>query len=121
MHNSEDYFLLGTLSKTHGVHGEFVLKLNNIDADDIEEMESVFIEFDGLLVPFFISEFFQKSAESLIIKFEDIETEEQASEFVSCKVFTQNHVAPPKDSFISIAESIMDYQVIDLKVWDISG
>lgn len=113
MQNREDYFLLGTLSKTHGVSGELVLKLNNLDADDIEEMGSVFIEFDGLLVPFFISQCFAKNMNSLVVKFEDIDSSEQAGEFVNCKVFSSEIISGDTDDFLRQIDLLIGFDVID--------
>jgi 16S rRNA processing protein RimM len=45
---------LGTLAKPHGTKGALMLKLRNNKAEDFKKRESVFVEIDGLLVPFFV-------------------------------------------------------------------
>lgn len=120
MHHNEDYYLIGILSKIHGVNGELVLRLNNnLITDDIEELGTVFIEFDGLLVPFFVSGFYSKNPNSFIIKFDDIDSADQANEFVNCKVFTQDLITPETDDLISDPDSIVGYTVIDKKYGNI--
>ncbi len=119
MHSTENCFLLGTLAKTHGIFGEFVLKLNNLQSKDIPEIKSAFIEFDGLLVPFFVSYFNPKNTSSLIIKFNNIETEDQAIEFVNCKVYATGILITNSKDYFSKTTSLTGYHVIDQKIGDL--
>jgi 16S rRNA processing protein RimM len=119
MNSNEDYYFLGTLSKTHGVNGELVLKLNNPEANDMEETGPVFIEFDGLLVPFFVNGLFSKNYDSVVVKFEDLDSAEQASEFVNCKVFSPYIVSPVSDEPFTNPASMIGYEVIDKKYGNI--
>ena len=43
--------------KSNGTDGELLLGFNGFGPEDIDLMEPVFIEFDGLPVPFFIESF----------------------------------------------------------------
>lgn len=115
MNSSEDYYLIGTLVKTHGIAGEFVLRLNDLHSNVIYEMESVFIEFDGLLVPFFISEIRSKNDTSLIVKFEKIDDEEHAIEFINCKVFTPENIAADENDDFQSFSTLVGYNVVDRK------
>jgi 16S rRNA processing protein RimM len=47
----EDCFELGKITKTHGVKGEVILWLDVDFPEDYEEMDSVFLEVRGELVP----------------------------------------------------------------------
>jgi len=47
---------IGVFTRTHGAQGDLVLRLLAFDAEDLPEMEWVFVEIDGLPVPFFVRE-----------------------------------------------------------------
>jgi len=49
----DEYCFSGTILKPHGRIGEAIIKLNKNISDRLSEMESVFLEIEGLLVPFF--------------------------------------------------------------------
>lgn len=51
----DDCYLLGKLVKTHGLKGEIVAHLDVDFPEDYQNLESVFVDQDGQLVPFFIS------------------------------------------------------------------
>ncbi len=121
MHASEDFFLIGTLSKTHGVSGEFLLVLNDLHPDTISEMESVFIEFDGLLVPFFVSGVTARNATSVLVKFDSIESEDHASEFVHCKVYSQEVITRDDDDVRMTFQTLHGYAVVDKHMGDIGN
>jgi len=50
----DDHYLLGSLLKTSGIKGEILLKFINDCLEEIQELESIFIDVDNKLVPFFI-------------------------------------------------------------------
>jgi 16S rRNA processing protein RimM len=80
------YNLIGTLAKLHGFKGDYLFITEFSFPKKIEKWETVFIEIDGLPVPFFISSLRITSENSAIIGFEDINSSEQAKEFVGCSV-----------------------------------
>lgn len=82
----KDFFEIGAIIKTHGIHGELILEAKNSEL--VENIgESVFLEIEGLLVPFFIAEIKATSKERLRIKFDWIESETQAKKLTNCPVF----------------------------------
>lgn len=79
--------LIGILAKLHGYKGDYLLISDFYLSEEITKWESVFIEIDGLLVPFFIHTLSITNDDSAIIGFEDITSSEQAKEFLSYNVF----------------------------------
>jgi 16S rRNA processing protein RimM len=116
MPDKEEHYLIGVLTKTYGITGELLLKSDNLQFEDIYGMESVFIEFDGILVPFFISGISPRGKSSAVIKFDDINSQDQASEFVSCKVYSIDVISGEKDEIKHTASSLTGYQVIDIRL-----
>lgn len=50
----EDCYFLGKITRKHGLAGNVVLKLDTDQPEFYNKLEGIFIEINGLLVPFFI-------------------------------------------------------------------
>ena len=74
----QDHFYLGTIVRLYGFKGEVYAKLDVDYPEEYLEMESVFIELDNKLVPFFIEDAQFGSKGMLRIKFEDVDSEKSA-------------------------------------------
>lgn len=81
--NTEKCKKVGKVLKTHGKEGELLISSDIQLPDNFLEKESIFIEIEGLLVPFFIESLRVKSASTLIVKLEDIDKVEEAEELTS--------------------------------------
>lgn len=115
-----DCIELGYLSKTHGIKGELVLRLNAVSFDDIENMELVFILFDGLPVPFFIEEFIERNIDSLLIKFEDINSETEAKVLVEKTLYLPlEFLSKNTISILKSTEALLGYAVVDIHYGEI--
>lgn len=84
----DDHYLLGSLLKTTGIKGEIILKFNNDYSKGIQKLESIFIDVDNKLVPFFIEEIKMKSSTTAVVKFEGLDEEEKAAEFIGSEFYT---------------------------------
>lgn len=112
MINLNDCIELGILLKPHGIKGQLILKLNEISFDEIQTMESVFIIFNALPVPFFIVDFSQKNFDSVVLNLEDVATEAKARELINKKVFIEKRFLSAPNS-VQINPSYSGYKVID--------
>ncbi len=81
-----DVYRIGTLGKPHGVKGEIAFSFDD-DVFDREEADYLFILIDGLLVPFFIEEYRFSSDVQALMKFEGIDSLEQAMALTGCDVY----------------------------------
>lgn len=79
--------LLGRITKMSGYEGAVSIKLEKTFFENIPEMESVFLEIDGKLVPFFISESEYSGAGTIKLTFENFDSDEKVVEFINCRVF----------------------------------
>ncbi len=102
---------IGSLVKLYGYKGEFVLALNESFQIDIEKWESVFIEIDGLLVPFFIENLVLTQDLTAIISFIDLTSEIKAKKFLNFDVYQSKALVnePQKYDY----ENLKGYNVID--------
>lgn len=91
----EDVYLIGRLTRTHGIKGEMELQFTD-DAFDRGEVDYVVLLLDGIFVPFFFEEYRFKNNEAVLIKFADIDSEKDARRLVGTPVYYP-HAALPAD------------------------
>lgn len=72
----EDCYYLGKITKLHGFKGNLILHLDTDEPELYENMESVFVEANGILVPFFFEFIQPHSRGKMLVKFEDVSPEE---------------------------------------------
>ena len=65
---------IGKVLKSDGTDGGILLGLSELGLEDIDLKEPVFIAFDGLEVPFFISSIRAKGSTKAVVKFFDVDT-----------------------------------------------
>lgn len=69
--NLKDTYFLGKITRTHGLKGNVVLKLDTDQPEMYNELQGVFIEINGLLVPFFVENQQWTKDNSKIISFKN--------------------------------------------------
>lgn len=92
---------IGFIRKPHGIQGELVIHFQEEFYETLEEYPTLFVEIDNLLVPYFISEdgLRFKSAESVIVQLDWVDSEKKAKELCGLSVFVnQNEVISPDDN-----------------------
>ena len=87
--------------KSWGAAGQVVLSLDADDPRDLESEEPVFIEFDGLPVPFYF-ESIEPKGSRLIVKFEDVDSLAEAEELVGRTVTLESEEEEDEDSLIGL-------------------
>lgn len=73
--HADDCFRTGQIVKAHGFKGEVQAEVYLQNPELLENMESVFVEINQKLVPFFMEEI-RLADKRAIIKFEDVDSEE---------------------------------------------
>jgi 16S rRNA processing protein RimM len=79
--------LLGKIIKLSGYEGAVAVKLEKIFTENIPQMESIFLEIEGKLVPFFISRSEYNGADILKLWFDGYNSNNKISEFIGCRIF----------------------------------
>ena len=93
----EDVYLIGRLTRTHGIKGEMELQFTD-DAFDRGEVDYVVLLLDGIFVPFFFEEYRFKNNEAALIKFADIDSEKDARRLVGVSVYYPHAALPADDA-----------------------
>ena len=73
--------------KSNGIDGDLLVGELEVDIQEINTGEPVYVYFDGLPVPFFVDSFTQRGRSRAIIHITDVDSLEDAEELVGREIF----------------------------------
>ncbi len=111
MIRQEDVYKIGKTGKPHGVKGELSLFFTD-DVFDRVDADYLVLCIDGILVPFYMEEWRFKTGETALVKFDGIDTKEQAAELTGCEVFFPKALSDRADDELTWDE-IIGFSIVD--------
>ncbi len=111
MIKDSDVYKIGRLGKAHGVKGEVSLQFDD-DIFDRVDADYLVLDVDGILVPFFIEEYRFRSDSVALVKFEDIDTQQRATELTGCDVYFPRALADNDDGQPTLA-FLVGFTIVD--------
>lgn len=109
----EDLHCLGYFSKLHGYKGELTATLDTSNIKDYENLQHIFVDMRGQLIPFFIELIEYKTNATAKVKLEGIDSEEKAKTLVKCSIFIQPDDLSETDSDKVALRSLEGFKVVD--------
>ena len=106
----EECFFLGIISKKHGYKGDINIKLDVNSSEKYKDLDYLFIDLNGNLVPFFISSLRFKNNNFALVKFEDINDEDSANSLIGKSTYLPLDLLEKDERPL---QALIHFQVID--------
>ena len=115
----EEVYKIGKLGKVHGIKGEISFLFDD-DVFDRTDADYLILDIDGILVPFFIEEYRFKTDSNALMKFEGMDTQEQARELTGCDVYFPRELADGDNDGLSWA-ALVGFELVQAQAGEVVG
>jgi 16S rRNA processing protein RimM len=112
----EDCFYLGKIAKKFSFKGEVLIYLDTDEPELYENMESVFVEFNKNLVPFFIENSSLHKNDFLRVQFEEVDSEEEADSIIGCEVYLPLSMLPKLEGNKFYFHEVIGFEIEDKRL-----
>ncbi len=116
----DDVFRIGKIGKPHGVKGEVTMHIDD-DVFDRTDADYVILSIDGTLVPFFFEEYRFRTDETVLVKFADIDTTDDARRLTGSDVYFERSKSQAEESNELSWAEIVGFNVVDISAGNIIG
>lgn len=113
MFDKDDCFRIGHIARIHGYKGELSIFLDVDHPDEFENMESVFVEYDKKLIPFFLEEIRIQHKGNALVKFEDIDSDVKAKILVGSSLYLPLDILDKEENQNKTTKDLTGFNVHD--------
>lgn len=109
----DDCFYLGKIVKKYSFKGELLAKLDTDEPDLYDQLEAIFVDLRGNLVPFFVESSQLHKSDLLRLKFEDVDSEADADALIKTDLYLPLDLLPKLEG-----DKFYFHEVIGFKIKD---
>jgi len=109
----DDCFYLGKIVKKYSFKGEVLAKLDTDEPDLYDNLDAIFVDLRGSLVPFFVESSQLHKSDLLRLKFEDVNTEADADTLIKSELYLPLELLPKLDGNKFYFHEVIGFTIID--------
>ena len=109
----KDCFYLGIVARKHSYKGEVVIVIDSDEPELYANIDAVFIDYNNKLIPFFVEKILLQKGNQLRIKFEDIDSEQDASDILKRATYLPLTLLPKLEGDKFYYHEIIGFKIID--------
>jgi 16S rRNA processing protein RimM len=110
----EDCFYLGKIVKKYSFKGELLAKLDTDQPELYEDLDAVFVQLGRDFLPFFVEKSSLHKSDLLRLKFEDVDTEDDAEQLLKCELYLPLAALPKLEGNKFYYHEIVGFTVEDV-------
>lgn len=108
----KDFYYLGMITKPFGYKGQLFVHLDTDQPERYRNLDAVFIDLDGELIPYMIKDFQLRNANQAVVTFEDLSSEESKA-LIKCELYLPLSMLPPLSGNQFYFHEVIGFKVID--------
>jgi 16S rRNA processing protein RimM len=117
--HKKDCFLVGTVFKLHGYKGDVNIYNEDNIPFDFSILKYFLIEKNNELIPFFVEWVRKTKPNVLLVKFEDVNSEEEAKKIHKRKIYLPKNWLPKKEKNEISKKQLIGYSIIDIEMGEL--
>ena len=113
MMRKDDCFYLGKIAKKFSFKGEVLIYLDTDSPEEYQDMESIFVEINKNLVPYFIENSSIHKNDFLRVQLEDVKNEEEADYLLGSEVYLPLTMLPKLEGNKFYYHEVIGFEIQD--------
>ncbi|MBC2844200.1 ribosome maturation factor RimM [Winogradskyella flava] len=115
----EDCFYLGKIVKKYSFKGELLAKLDTDEPELYDNLDAIFMDLRGNLVPFFIESSQLHKSDLLRLKLEDVDTEADADALIKSELYLPLDLLPKLEGNKFYFHEVTGFKIKDINFGEV--